>query len=89
MKNIDKRDKVEIILDFPVQLADRKLDKVTMRRPVMGDILKRNFTGEIDLAASVALIGDLCGLVPDEMEMVDASDFEKLQDQLLSFRGVA
>lgn len=84
---IDRRKEMEIVLDFPVQLADRKLEKVTMRRPVMRDMLKNQSGAQMTLKDTVALIGDLCGLVPDEMELLDSIDFEKLQDQLLAFRG--
>lgn len=88
-KTIDKRKTVEIELDFPVQLADRLLERVTMRRPTMKDMLKHQRGMEMDLNEAIHMIADLCGLVPDEIEMLDTCDFERLQDQLLSFRGNA
>lgn len=89
MADVDKREKVEIELDFPVQLADRVLDKVTMRRPKMKDMLKHKIDLDMKVQDAANLIGDLCGLVPDEMEELDCNDFDKLQKQLLAFRGVA
>lgn len=86
-KKIDMRKEVEITLDFPVQLADRRLEKVTMRRPVMRDFIKNKIGNEMSIVDSVNLISDLCGLVPDELELIDSCDFEKLQDQLMAFRG--
>lgn len=86
-KKIDMRKEVEITLDFPVQLADRLLEKVVMRRPVMKDILKNNMGLDMDMQDAVNLIADLCGLVAPEMEEMDTCDFEKLQKQLLAFRG--
>ena len=77
-----------IILDFPVQLADRKVTEVTMRRPVMRDLIKHNITQKSDLRDDVNFIADLCNMTIEEMEYFDASDFEKLQAQLLRFRGV-
>lgn len=88
MPDMDKRKTVEIELDFPVQLADRVLDKITMRRPTMRDMIKRNIDANAGIRESVGLIADLCGLVPDEVEELDTCDFEKLQNQLLRFRGV-
>lgn len=88
-KKIDKRKEVEITLDFPVQLADRKLEKVTMRRPRMSDMIKHNIGADAGLQESVNLLSTLCDLVPDEMEQMDTVDFDKLQKQLLAFRGVA
>lgn len=83
---MDNRREVEITLDFPVQLADRKLEKVTMRRPVMRDMLKRQIGMDMTLQDSVNLIADLCGLVSADVEQMDTCDFEKLQNQLLQFR---
>lgn len=85
---MDMRKEVTIRLDFPVQLADRQLCEVTMRRPKMKDMLKHNVTSEISIGESVALMADLCGLLPDDLDEFDVSDYEKLQKQLLSFRGV-
>lgn len=79
---------VTIKLDYPVQLADRKLTEVIMRRPVMRDMLKHNINADMTLKDSVNLIADLCGLLPEDMECMDTCDFERLQNQLLSFRGV-
>lgn len=89
MKKGDMRRQVEITLEFPVQLADRKLEKLTMRRPTVRDWLKYDLKDDFSFKDSVGLLADLCGLVPDELEMLDFYDFEKLQAQLLSFRGFA
>lgn len=88
-KKQDMRKQVDICLDFPVQLADRKLEKITMRRPTVGDLLKHNLEVDISFKDSVVLLADLCGLVPEELELLDFYDFEKLQAQLLSFRGLS
>ena len=85
---MDKRAEAEIVLDFPVQLADRVLDKVTMRRPKMKDMLKFDLDN-VSIEESMKLVASLCGLVPDELEEMDSIDFDKLQKQLLRFRGVA
>jgi len=79
---------VTIKLDFPVQLADRMLTELTMRRPVMRDMLKHKIGPHSGLAEDLALMADLCGLVTDELENFDTCDYEKLQAQLLRFRGV-
>lgn len=86
---MDNRKEVEIALDFPVQLADRKLEKVTIRRPLMRDMLKHQIGLDMTLQDTVNLIADLCGLVPDDVEALDTCDFEKLHSQLLRFRGVS
>lgn len=84
---MDKRSEVTIALDFPVQLADRKLTEITMRRPVMKDMLAHKVGANSGLKEDMALVAALCNLVPDELEQLDTCDYEKLQDQLLRFRG--
>lgn len=86
---MDKRKEVEIALDFPIQLADRLLEKVVMRRPVMRDMLAHDIGLDVKLKDAVNLIAALCNLAPPEIEELDTCDFEKLQNQLLSFRGLA
>lgn len=80
---------VSIVLEFPVQLADRKISEVTMRRPVMRDMLKHNISPQSGLAEDMALIADLCGLAVDDLESFDTMDYEQLQKQLLRFRGLS
>jgi len=80
---------VTIKLDYPVQLADRVLTEVTMRRPVMRDVKKHNVGPNSGLAEDMAFMADICGLVPEELEEFDTADYEKLQTQLLRFRGLA
>ncbi len=87
---MDMRKEVEITLDFPVQLADRVLDKVTMRRPTIGDLLNHNINGEnYQLRDDIGFYAGLCGLVPDEIEQLDVMDYEKIQQQFFRFRGLS
>ena len=86
---MDKSLEKEIRLEFPVQLADRKLESVTMRRPLMRDMLKHNIGPKSGLREDINLLADLCCLCPEEVEMMDTVDYEKLQDQLFRFRGMA
>ena len=89
-KDIDNRREVEITLDFPVVLGDRKLEKVTMRRPTVGDLLKHNINGAgYSLKDDIGFYADLCDLVPDELELFDFTDYEKIQQQFFRFRGLS
>lgn len=84
---MDTRKEVVISLEFPVQLGDRTLSEVTMRRPIIRDMIKHKLGANITIEQSMELLADLCDLVPDEMELMDLSDFVKLQDQLLAFQA--
>jgi hypothetical protein len=56
-----------ITLDYPVQLADKLLTEVTMRRPTMKDLRLNPVKGESDLAGEMKLLGSLCGLRMEEI----------------------
>lgn len=77
-----------VSLSYPVQLADRQLTEVTMRRPNMGDLLDHEPKAPDDVASELELIGILCGLKPSEMRLLDATDYARLQDQYVRFRAV-
>lgn len=87
---MDRRKEVEIRMDFPVQLADRVLDKVIMRRPTVGLLLKHNINGSnYNIRDDIGFYAELCGLVPDEIEQLDFTDYEKIQEQFFRFRGIS
>lgn len=74
-----------ITLEYPVQLADKVLEEITMRRPSMGDLL--DFPLERGtLEAEMQLVGHLCGLKLEDLRLVDGEDYGKLQLQLITFR---
>lgn len=86
---MDKSLRKEIELEFPLQLPDRRLEKITMRRPIMRDMLKHKIGPKSGLQEDIELIADLCDLCPDDVAELDTVDYEKLQDQLFRFRGMA
>lgn len=81
--------KAVIKLDYPVQLADRLLTEVIMRRPNVGDLLDHPVRKDSSLADEVRMICSLTGLVEEDMRLMDAADYDKLQDQLALFRGLS
>lgn len=89
-KNIqpDTAKNAVITLNYPVQLADKTLDQVTMRRPSMGDLLDHEPKGSDDVITELTLIGLLCELKQEEMRRLDSTDYARLQDQYVRFRAV-
>lgn len=77
-----------ITLNYPVQLADKALEQVTMRRPTMGDLLDHEPKGSDDVIIELTLIGLLCELKQEEMRRLDSTDYARLQDQYVRFRAV-
>ena len=70
----------KIALRYPAQLSDRTLSSITMRRPTVGDMLDYPIK-------NAALVAALTGLRPEDLRELDMEDYERLQDQLLTFRG--
>lgn len=84
-----KEKNVTIALDFPVELADRKLDAVTIQRPTMGDLEDFPVNASTGLKEEMALVAHLCDLHTEDLRQMDAEDYGKLQKQLLLFRGIS
>ncbi len=75
-----------IKLEFPIQLADRLLEEVTMRRPTMLDLRKHPVSGPGDIGGEMKQLGALCDLRVEEMDLMDAADYGRLQDIYIRFR---
>lgn len=78
-----------IALDYPVQLADRLLTEVVMRRPAMKDLRRNPVKGAEDLTGEMKLIGALCGLRLEEIEEMDSADYERLTTAFTRFRSAS
>jgi hypothetical protein len=75
-----------IVLDFPIQLADRLVTEVTMRRPTMKDLREYPVRGSEDTEGEFKQFAALTGLRPEELEGMDAADYARLQDLYVRFR---
>lgn len=84
MAVLPKAEKVP--LDYPIQLADRKLAEVTMRRPTMRDIREHPVLGPHDVAGEMGLFAALTNTRVEEIEGMDSADYARLQDLYTRFR---
>jgi hypothetical protein len=75
-------------LDYPVQLPDRRLAEVVVRRPTLGDLMDFPVDAASGLKEEVALLAHLCGLNVEDMRALDSEDYGKVQEQVLRFRGL-
>jgi hypothetical protein len=78
-----------ITLDYPLQLADRLVTEVAMRRPTMKDVRTNRIKGADDVEGEMRLFSQLCGLRMEELEEMDAADYSRLQDLYVRFRTPA
>ena len=68
-----------IELAYPVRLATGQvLEKVTVRRPRVGDLRAVvHITSEAE--QGLALVSQITGLVPEDLDMLDLKDLERIQ----------
>ena len=66
------------------------LERVEMRRPTLGDVItcKVRF-GDNDIEGEARLVARLCGLNPEDIRLLDLSDYLALNARLAGFLGNA
>ena len=77
---------VNVDLDFPVQLADRLLDKITLRRPTMKDLRVHPIKGQDDVAGEMRHFCALTGLKLDEPDQLDVCAYHQPQAPYATLR---
>lgn len=84
---MNKQKTALIKLVYPVQLPDRTLREVTMRRPTVGDLVRYPVRDNADLEGELDLLCHLCGLLPEDAQGMDAADYDALRNQYVFFRS--
>lgn len=80
--------RVEITLDFPVEMEGVQVGVVRMRRPKVRDQLNAQRQANNDPARTeVFLFALLCDIAPTSLEEMDIADYEKLRDTYAGFRA--
>ncbi len=74
-------------LKYPIQAADRTIEEVTMRRPLVADLRKYPISGPGDFNGEARQMAALCGLRLEDFDRMDAGDYGRLQDIYISFRA--
>lgn len=75
----------EVTLKYPFTVAGKKIEKLTLRRPTVKDLRTVSRFGETDEDKEIGLMATLAGMVPEDMDAMDAADYRVLQD---SFRDM-
>lgn len=71
-----------IPLQYPIEANGVKTERLTLRRPTVGDLLNSGQGGRSSQEAEVHLLADLCGVSPDDIRRLDMADYFTLQDAL-------
>lgn len=75
----------EVVLKYPFTAGGKKLEKLTLRQPVVKNLWTMGRYGDSEEEKEIGLMASLSGLIPDDMDAMDLSDYKALQD---SFRGM-
>lgn len=78
--------RTRIALEYPVQLPDKVLTEINMRRMTVKDMLQYPIKNANDVDGEIKLIAALCELNPEDIMQLDIADYERLQATLLRFR---
>jgi hypothetical protein len=73
---------VTIDLIYP---TDKGLEKITLRRPKVRDMIASDKSKGSDADKEVALFANLAEITPDEIESLDMADYKQLQDAYKDF----
>lgn len=83
---MSSKDRKSIALEYPVTVSGVKLDRLTMRRPLVRDLLIARKAGSDDVAQEIRLFSNLCEVEPNAIEELDLADYSKLQEAYEGFR---
>jgi len=81
-------DTTRVTLAYPLQLEDRMITEVAIRRPKVRDLRameKAREPGSTDLDQGIAMAAALCDLPLAAMDEMDASDFAAISEVLGGF----
>lgn len=77
-------------LKHPIQVGDKVIDEVTIRRLTVGDLYGIKDLNNISVPEIGSLMGGMSGLLEPEVKRMDLEDFaflsEKVEKQLESFQ---
>lgn len=80
----------EITPKYPVKTGSgATVEVVTMRRAKVKDLRQMERFGKTDAEQELGLIAHLAGLVPEDLEEIDAVDYRAIQDSFRELLGVA
>jgi hypothetical protein len=73
-----------IQLDYPIKVSGVQVDTLSVRRPLVRDMMKARQNKD-EAGAEINLFADLCQITPDELKSLDFGDYAKLQEVLKDF----
>ncbi|MBU1001910.1 MAG: phage tail assembly protein [Proteobacteria bacterium] len=69
----------KITLEYPVENNGKNYSELSMRRPVLRDMLVAEKKGGSDLQKESVTFSNLCEVTPEVIQALDMKDYKKLQ----------
>ncbi|BBD08444.1 phage tail assembly protein [Desulfovibrio ferrophilus] len=69
----------KITLEYPVEIDGQNYGELSMRRPVLRDMLIAEQKGGSDLKKESVTFSNLCEVTPEIIQALDMKDYKKLQ----------
>jgi len=85
--SIDKRESVKIDLDFPITVSGVEVKHLIMRRPKVRDELAYSKASGSQEDKVLLMMCTLTETPQEDLLELDASDWAKLEEQYVAFRG--
>jgi hypothetical protein len=73
-----------INLVYPINVGGIETSSITIRRPLVRDMLKAR-NNKDEAKAELHLFSDLCQITPDEVQNLDWADYAKIQEVVKGF----
>ena len=79
--------KIDVELDFPVDVDGVQTDKLIVNRPTVQNRLDAEALSGTDLSVEMIMIANLCGIDPKVIKALYWSDYTKLQKAVNELSG--
>ena len=82
---MSKENSITINLDYSFKVDGVKVDKISLRRPKVKDMLSVDSACESDAEKEINLFSNLSEISPSDLKELDMKDYSKLQKSYQDF----
>jgi phage FluMu protein gp41 len=73
---------ITVTLEDAITVNGKEVAELTIRKPTVKDLKLSNAAGKTELDRSLALIGDLAGLTPTDLDGLSLTDLSKINEEM-------
>lgn len=75
-----------VVLDYPITVDGTKVEKLSIRRLTVGDMLSAKNDSKTDAETEIRLVANLAMIAYEDALKLDAADYTKVQSVLKYFQ---